>query len=67
MPAMKKAFDQRGDNIVDLNRKKGCLKNKIGSYDENWIQGSETRLLQQIDDAQRTNLFTSRMKKRMNK
>ena len=34
MPAIKKAFDLMGDNIVELSTKNESLKNKIGSYDE---------------------------------
>ena len=34
MPAIKKAFDLLGDDIVDLSTKNDALKNKIGSYDE---------------------------------
>ena len=34
MPAIKKAFNLLGDDIVELSTEKDVLKNKIGSYDE---------------------------------
>ena len=37
MPAIKKAFNLLGDDIVELSAKKDALKNKIGSYDEKWL------------------------------
>ena len=67
MPAIKKAFNLLGDDIVELSTKNDALKNKIGSYDENWLEESKARLLQQIDDEKRANLIMSRMKKQMNK
>ena len=34
MPAIKKAFDIMGDDIVDLSSENDALKSKIGSFDE---------------------------------
>ena len=34
MPAIKKAFDLLGDDIIDLPTENDALKNKIGFYDE---------------------------------
>ena len=42
MPAIKKAFNLRGDDIVDLHTENKSLKNKIGSYDEKWLEESKT-------------------------
>ena len=50
MPAIKKAFNLMGDDIVELHTENETLKNKIGSYDEKWPEESKTKLLQQIDD-----------------
>ena len=50
MPAIKKAFNLLGDDLVDLSTKIDALKNKIGSYDEKWLEESKASLLQQIDD-----------------
>ena len=66
MPAIKKAFYFLGDDIVELSTENDALKNKIGSYDEKWLEESKARLLQQIDDEKRANLIMSRMKKQMN-
>ena len=41
MPAIKKAFNLLGDNIVDLSTENNALKNKIGDYDEKWLQESK--------------------------
>jgi len=67
MPAIKKAFNLLGDDIVELSTENDTLKNKIGSYDEKWLEESKARLLKQIDDEKRANLLMSRMKKQMNK
>ena len=50
MPAIKKAFNLLGDDIVELSTKNDALKNKIGSYDEKWLEESKAKLLKQIDD-----------------
>ena len=67
MPAFKKAFNLMGDDIVDLHTKNESLKNKIGSYDEQWLEESKARLLQQIDDEKRADSIMSRMKQQMEK
>ena len=67
MPAIKKTFNVLGDDIVELHTEYESLKNKIGSYDEKWLEDSKARLLQRIDDEKRANLIMSRMKKQMNK
>ena len=67
MPAIKKAFNLLGDDIVELSTEKDVLKNKFGSYDEQWLEESKARLLQQIDDEKRANLIMSRMKNQMQK
>ena len=67
MPAIKKAFNLMGDDIVDLHTENESLRNKIGTYDEKLLEKSKARLLKQIDDEKRANLIISRMKKQMNK
>ena len=67
MAAIKKAFNLLGDDIVELSTENDALKNKIGSYDEQWLQESKAKLLKEIDDEKRANLIMSRMKKQMNK
>ena len=67
MPAIKKAFDLLGDDIVKLSTENDALKSKIGSYDEKWLEESKNKLLNQIDGEKRANLIMSRMKKQMNK
>ena len=67
MPAIKKAFNLLGDNIVELGVENESLKNQIGDYDEKWLQESKAKLLKDIDDEKRANLIMSRMKKQMNK
>ena len=65
MPAIKKAFDLLGNDIVDLSTENDALKNQIGKYDERWLQESKAKLLKEIDDEKRANLIMSRMKKQM--
>ena len=67
MPAFKKAFDLMGDDIVDLITENDTLKNKIGDYDERWLQESKAKLLKEIDNGKRANLIMLRMKKQMEK
>ena len=67
MPAIKKAFNLMGDDIVELSTENDALRNKIGSYDERWLEESKLKLLKEIDDEKRANLIMSRMKKQMNK
>ena len=57
MPAFKRAFNLLGDDIVDLCTENDALKNKIGSYDQQWLEESKAKLLQQIDD-EKKNKFT---------
>ena len=67
MPAIKKAFDLMGDDIVDLTTENDALKNKIGDYDEKWLRESKAKLLNDIDDKKRADLIMFRMKKQMEK
>ena len=67
MPAIKKAFNLMGDNIVELHTENETLKNQIGDCDEKWLEESTVKLLKQIDNEKRANLIISRMKKQMNK
>ena len=67
MPAIKEAFTLMGNDIVDLSTENDALKEKIGDYDQKWLQESKEKLLKDIDDEKRTNLIMSRMKKQMNK
>ena len=67
MPAIKKAFNLMGDDIIELSTENDALKNKIGSHDERWLEESKAKLLKEIDDEKRANIIMSRMKKQMNK
>ena len=67
MPAIREAITLMGNDIVDLPTENDALKDKIGDYDEKWLQESKEKLLKDIDDEKRANLIMSRMKKRMNK
>ena len=67
MPAIKKAFNLLGDDIVDLSTENDALKNQIGDCDQKWLEKSKAKLLKDINNEKRANLITSRMKKQMNK
>ena len=43
MPAIKEAFTLMGNDIVDLSVENDALKEKIGDYDEKWLQESRKR------------------------
>ena len=67
MPAIKKASNLLGDDIVELSTENDALKNKIGDYDGKWLEESENKMFREIDDEKRANIIMSRMKKQMNK
>ena len=67
MPAIKEAFTLMGNDIVDLSTENDALKEKIGDYDEKWLQKSKEKLLKDIDEKKRADLIMSRMKKQMEK
>ena len=67
MPAIKKAFNLMGDDIIEVSTENDALKNKIGSYDKKWREELKNKLIKQFDDEKRANLTISRMKKQMNK
>ena len=66
MPAIKKAFNLMGDDIVELSVENESLENQIGDYDEKWLLESKAKLLKDLDDEKRANSIMSRMKKQMN-
>ena len=65
MPAIKRAFNLMGDNMVKISIENGSLKNQIGDYDEKWPQESKANLLKEIDNEKKATLIVSRMKKHM--
>ena len=67
MPAIKKAFNLMGDDIIELHTENEALKNQIGDYDQKWLEESKSKLLKEIDDEKRANLIMSRMEKQMEK
>ena len=67
MPAIKKAFNLLGDDIIELSTENDVLKNQIGEYDQKWLEESKAKLLKDIDDKKRADLIMSRMKKQMDK
>ena len=64
MPAIKKAFNLMGDDMVELSTENDDLKNKIGSYDKK--EESKARFLQQIDVEKGASFIMLRIKKQMN-
>ena len=67
MPAIKKAFNLLGDDIIELSVENDALKNQIGDYDKKWLEESKAKLLKDINDEKRANLIMFRMKKQVNK
>ena len=55
MPAIKKAFNIMGDDIVEISTENNAFKNKIISYDEKWLDEYNAKLLKQINDERRAN------------
>ena len=67
MPAIKKAFNVLGDDIIELSTENDVLENQIGEYDQKWLEESKAKLLIDITDEKRANVIMSRMKKQMEK
>ena len=67
MPAIKKAFNILGDDIIELSTENDVLKNQIGDYNQKWLDESKVKLLKDIIDEKRANIIMSRIKKQMNK
>ena len=63
MPAIKKAFDLMGDDIVYLSPENEALKNQIGDYDQKRLEESKAKLFKQIDDGKKASLIMSKIKK----
>ena len=42
MAAFKKSYILLGDDMVELSTENDALKNRIGDYDEKWLQESKT-------------------------
>ena len=66
MPAIKKAFDLMGDDIVELSTKNESLRSKIPSYKDKRLDEAKAKLLKQIDD-ERAKVIRSRMERQMKK
>ena len=67
MPAIKKAFNVLGDDIIELSTENDVLKNQIGNYNQKWLDEPKAKLLKDIKDEERANIIMARMKKQMNK
>ena len=57
MTAIKNDFNLLGVDIVELSTENDALKNKIGPYDEKWLEESKAKLLKQLVDQKRANFF----------
>ena len=66
-PAIRKALDLTGDDIMELSIGNEFLKNRIGSYYEKWLEESKTKLSKWIDYDKGGNLIMSRMQKQKKK
>ena len=55
MPAIEKAFNVLGDDIIELSTENDVLKNQIVEYDQKWLEESKAKLLKDIDDEKRAN------------
>ena len=67
MPAIKKAFNVLGDDIIELSVENDALQNQTGDYDQKWLDESKAKLLKDINDGKRANIIMTRMKRQMNK
>ena len=56
-----------GDDIVEVARENNSLKNKIGSYDETWLEEVKAKLIKLFDNDKRANLNMPRIQKQVKK
>ena len=45
MPSIKKAFNLMGDDIVELSTQNDASENKMGYYDDRWLEESKNKML----------------------
>ena len=43
MPAIKKAFNVLGDDLIELSTENDVLKNQIREYDQKWLEESKAK------------------------
>ena len=60
MPAIKKAFNLMGNDIVELHTENEILKNKLGSDVAKWLEEFKAKLLKQIDDEKKAKIIMSK-------
>ena len=65
MHAIKWGISLLGIDIIGIPTGNDALKNKKGSYDQQWLEETKAKLLKQINDDKRVNLIMSRVKKQM--
>ena len=53
MPAIRKAFDLMGDDVVHFFTENEVLKNQISDLVEKWLAETKAKLLKQVDDEKR--------------
>ena len=53
-PAIKKAFNLLGDDIIELSVDNDALKNQIDSYDQKWLDESKAKLSKDINDEKKS-------------
>ena len=54
MPAIKKAFNILGDDIIELSTENDVLKNQIGDYNQKWLDESKAKLLKDFNDEKKS-------------
>lgn len=67
MPAVKKAFRMMTDDIVELSTENGILKDKIGNYDNEWLQKSKQKMLEETKNDKRAQIVMERMRAQLAK
>ena len=56
MLPIKTSFDLLGDDTVQLSTENESLKIKVGSYDENWSEDFNAKLLNHFNDKKKAGL-----------
>ena len=63
MPAIKRAFELVRDDNYDLVVENNVLRGKIGDVNEEWLESSKKKLLENTGNDEKNKVFLERMKK----
>ncbi len=67
MPAIKRAFEMMRDDSYDLVVENNVLRDKMGDVNEQWLETSKKKLLENTGDDEKNKSLLERMRKQQQK